>query len=144
MKIKYTAGVIITDRTKFLACLPFMNKDVIGKYDLPKGRPNDGELPSETAVREVREETGIVLDEKQLVFLGHFTYNREKDLKLYLYVMQSLPELSELVCTSMVSMENKEPFPEVKAYKYLSKTEIDYLFVKQAVILKSLSNKIFG
>ncbi len=41
-------------------------------FMLPGGKPEPGETPSQTAVREIAEELGIVLDEAELILLGEF------------------------------------------------------------------------
>lgn len=42
------------------------------RFQLPGGKPDDGETPVETAIREVREETGIELPSSALTSLGRW------------------------------------------------------------------------
>lgn len=48
----------------------------IGSYGFPAGVIDDGENPIQAAVREVREETGIVLSENSLIDLNSFSGNQ--------------------------------------------------------------------
>lgn len=63
-----------------------------GKWDLPKGKLDDGETIEECAVREVEEETGlqnIILSE--LVGITHHLYNEKQneiDKETYWYAMK--------------------------------------------------------
>lgn len=143
MKKRFSAGVVITDGKQIIICLPYMNSAEKGKYDLPKGRGDGDELPLNAAVREVREETGLELDPSKLIPLGRYTYNKQKDLILYLYKVLFLPDIETLHCGSLVYLPDKPPFPEVKAYKYVNENEIDFLFERQARIINSLKSMIF-
>ena len=52
-------------------------------WDVPKGQAEPGEEPVEAALRELVEETGIVLPAARLKDLGRFVYRRDKDLHLF-------------------------------------------------------------
>lgn len=52
-------------------------------WDIPKGGAEPGESPREAAVREVREETGLVLDPATLEEIGRVPYTARKDLHLF-------------------------------------------------------------
>ncbi|NWG73985.1 MAG: NUDIX domain-containing protein [Rubrivivax sp.] len=71
--------VIVNDAAELLLC------HVTGQahWDLPKGGAHAGETPLEAALRETREETGLVLDAAALVDLGRFVYSLRKDLHLF-------------------------------------------------------------
>jgi 8-oxo-dGTP pyrophosphatase MutT (NUDIX family) len=49
-----------------------------------------GETPRQAALRETREETGLVLDAERLTDLGQLPYTAKKDLHLYALVMPEL------------------------------------------------------
>ena len=42
-------------------------------FMLPGGKPEAGETPQDTVIREIREELGLRLDARELFFLGTFT-----------------------------------------------------------------------
>lgn len=71
--------VIVNDAAELLLC------HVTGHdhWDLPKGGAHPGETPLQAALRETREETGLVLDAAALVELGCFGYGARKDLHLF-------------------------------------------------------------
>jgi 8-oxo-dGTP pyrophosphatase MutT (NUDIX family) len=52
-------------------------------WDIPKGGTNPGESPSQTALRETAEETGLQFDADALLELGRYAYRPVKDLHLF-------------------------------------------------------------
>lgn len=92
-----SAGVVVTDGSRLLLCHVTGAKH----WDLPKGRMDPGEIPIEAAVRELREETGLVVDPSSLVDLGRFAYKKNKDLHLWLHMVKELPDPKNLDCISM-------------------------------------------
>lgn len=91
-----SAGVIITDGINLLIC------HVTGtvRWDLPKGGVDEGETDIEAAVRELREETSLIVEPTQLVPLGTFSYNKRKNLSLFLYKVDTMPDPQSLYCKS--------------------------------------------
>lgn len=71
--------VVVNDDRELLLC------HVTGHdhWDLPKGRPEAGETPLQTALRETREECGLAPDAAALVDLGRLPYRARKDLHLF-------------------------------------------------------------
>ncbi len=71
--------VFLNDEAELLLC------HVTGHdhWDLPKGGGADDESPLQTALRETREETGLVLDPAGLLDLGCLPYRARKDLHLF-------------------------------------------------------------
>lgn len=61
------------------------DKDILlifrkGKWDLPKGKADEGEKPEETAIREVKEETGLVhLELGAPILTTYHAYKEEKE-----------------------------------------------------------------
>lgn len=62
-------GGVVVRRDEVLVITPIGKRRVTG---LPKGGPNPGERPEETAAREVREETGVTATVRE--FLGDVNY----------------------------------------------------------------------
>ena len=91
-------------------------------WDIPKGQGEPGETPMEAALRELREETGIVLAPERLVDLGQFAYRPDKDLHLFaVRVAHDEIDLSRCVCTSMFpSRTSGSMIPEMDAFKWVT------------------------
>lgn len=87
-------------------------------WDFPKGRQEIGETPLETAIREVEEETGILVTSDELIDCGFHKYNKHKNLHLFLCVDKKF-DLSKLECTSMV-VKPTHQYPEVDKFEMFS------------------------
>jgi 8-oxo-dGTP pyrophosphatase MutT (NUDIX family) len=74
---KLAAGAIVLKGNEILIV-----RDKHG-WGLPKGAVEDGESTSEAAVREVREETGILIDINQVAFIIEY---RSREYGSYLQV----------------------------------------------------------
>ena len=95
-------------------------------WDIPKGAAEPGESCRDTALRETREETGLVLDGHTLVELGRFPYRRDKALHLFATRLQRADvALDALTCTSMFnSYHTGRLIPEMDAYRWASANEV--------------------
>jgi 8-oxo-dGTP pyrophosphatase MutT (NUDIX family) len=91
-----SAGVVVTDGSNILLC------HVTGSnhWDLPKGKVDPGETNLDAAVRELYEETSIRVSADRLIDLGIFQYKRNKDLSLWLYPVDQIPDPAGLDCLS--------------------------------------------
>lgn len=132
-----SCGLIFVKNEKILLC------HVTGKnfWDLPKGIMDDNEKPIDTVLREVYEETGMDLynEKEKLVDLGLFDYKKEKQLHLFLYESNQLPNINTLECKSYFKNENGENLKEVDAFSYVSYKDAIYAVnFKLAKILKSI------
>ncbi len=77
--IEAAGGLVSNSENKFL----FIYRN--GKWDLPKGKMEEGEKPEETAIREVKEECGIKnieIDKFMFDTYHLFTENHKKRLKI--------------------------------------------------------------
>ncbi|CCD38768.1 NTP pyrophosphohydrolases including oxidative damage repair enzymes [Candidatus Paraburkholderia kirkii UZHbot1] len=96
-------------------------------WDVPKGAADPGESPREAALRELVEETGIVLLAGRLKDLGRFVYRRDKDLHLFaVRVTDEEVRLENCVCESYFPRySDGTMIPEMDAYRWVSPTEVD-------------------
>lgn len=78
-----SCGVFIVDKNKNILMQHVKGPDF---WDIPKGGQKNWESLEETAVREVLEETGLIIKKDDLIHLGIYTYNNFKDL--YAFVLR--------------------------------------------------------
>jgi 8-oxo-dGTP pyrophosphatase MutT (NUDIX family) len=87
-----------------------------GHWDLPKGGIDTSESPIDAALRETREETGLVLAAAELIDLGRFVYSERKDLHLFATRMQRF-DVAGLWCESHFAEHwTGKRLPEMDAY----------------------------
>jgi len=110
-----SCGIIITDNFDMLICLPTHNT----KWDIPKGRQDDGETYAQTAIRETFEETGLVIDSNDIQPLGIFKYKTNKDLYLFKCVVNEMPEASSLSCESFF-VDDEGEYAEMEKFAVVS------------------------
>ena len=91
-----SCGVIVTDGERLL--LGHATRSP--RWDIPKGVAEPGEEPAAAASRELREETGLVVDPAALLPLGARPYRRGKDLALFAWIPEAMPDPANLVCVS--------------------------------------------
>lgn len=95
-------------------------------WDIPKGVRDDGETSIAAALRELREETGLELDELRLQDLGVHKYLPGKDLHLFVLNPPD-PALDLDLCrcsTHYTPRYGKGEIPEVDAYRWTSRAEM--------------------
>jgi 8-oxo-dGTP pyrophosphatase MutT (NUDIX family) len=120
---KISAGVVVTDGNVILGCKSY-------QWDLPKGEIEPGEKPIEAAIREAREETGLVLKKGQLVELGFFEYTKYKDLWLFLHTPEILPDTDQMQCTTYFENKNGKKVLEVTDFRYIPFSVIEGFFYR--------------
>jgi 8-oxo-dGTP pyrophosphatase MutT (NUDIX family) len=86
-----------------------------GHWDLPKGRLDPGETPLQAALRETREETGLVLEAHHVLDLGRLDYRPRKDLHLFATLQPRL-DPSTLHCESQFRNAHGQPQPEMDGF----------------------------
>ncbi|MGH8779284.1 NUDIX hydrolase [Paraburkholderia sp.] len=95
-------------------------------WDIPKGQGEEGEAPHVAALRELVEETGIVLAADRLKDLGRFVYRRDKDLHLFAArARDDELDLSSCVCESMFPRRSDGVLiPEMDAWRWVTLDEV--------------------
>ena len=86
-------------------------------WDIPKGTKKLEETESQAALRELKEETGIVLTDADLTDLSWHHYNMYKDLWLFAAKMPKV-EMDELKCSSTFIHESVE-YPEADDFQMI-------------------------
>ena len=128
MAKELSVGTILTDSMSLLACQPFSRKAKPGNYDIPKGHWEEGETVLETAIREMEEETGFYITHAdQMVDLGLHKYIPTKDLHIFFYAIDALPEVSTLKCSTNFEYKGKS-VPEVIGYRHVDLDDLQWFF----------------
>lgn len=126
MKLTTCAVVLIDKDGSILGCHSYGKKENTG-YDFPKGCKEENEEDIDAACRELYEETNIKLtneDKKDLIDLGTFKHNKEKNIHIFLLKVEEFPKLDLLKCNSFFERHGKE-YPEVDGWKIIKKEERD-------------------
>lgn len=133
-----SAAIFYTDKHSFLAAHP-TNLDY---WEIPKGQIDAGERPEDTAVREFKEETGITIQKQGLQYMGYCALHEHKDLYLFAYVVDKLPNISSIVCRSTTTAYGN-PVPEIDRFKYLPIGDINKLRSGLRTPLRNAVFKLF-
>ena len=92
-------------------------------WDIPKGLADEGESSVAAAVREAREECGLVLDAGALLEVGFFAYRPGKDLALHA-VLSERVDSGECVCSSMFEDRFGRRQPEMDDFRWTPFAEV--------------------
>lgn len=97
-------------------------------WDIPKGQGEEGEAPHAAALRELEEETGIVVAAGRLKDLGLFVYRRDKDLHLFAARARADElDLTRCTCTSMFPRRyDGTMIPEMDAFRWCAPDEVEH------------------
>jgi 8-oxo-dGTP pyrophosphatase MutT (NUDIX family) len=144
-----SCGVIVTDGERIL--LGHATRSP--RWDIPKGVAEAGENFAEAAVRELREETGLVALPDELVALGVHPYLRGKDLALFLWELGQLPDPKSLTCVSHFALPDGTLLPEFdrfglfpweEAFARVGKNLARLLAALPARVYRKLRNDVQG
>lgn len=112
MAVLVSCGVIVTDGTSLL--LGHATRSP--RWDIPKGVAEPGEGHDAAAMRELREETGLLVTADMLQPLGTHDYLRGKRLALFAWRPAAMPDPATLVCTSFVQRPGAAAMPELDRF----------------------------
>ncbi|PMS20404.1 NUDIX hydrolase [Trinickia dabaoshanensis] len=118
-----SCGVVLLDRRGYVF---LAHATDTSHWDIPKGQGEPGEAPIEAALRELREETGIVFAPERLTDLGRFAYRHDKDLHLFaVRVEPGEVDVERCECTSMFpSRRDGTPIPEMDGFLWVSPADV--------------------
>lgn len=114
-----TCGVIVTDTRSYLICHPTMSK----WWDIPKGQMDPGETPVGTALRELQEETGIVVDPSAISYIGQYDYKKNKQLILFYHQVDIMYNPSIMTCVTTFQRKGKT-FPEMDQFQVVNRDQM--------------------
>ena len=98
-------------------------------WDIPKGLRDPGESSVNAALRELREETGLLLQPEQLQDLGVHRYLPGKDLQLFvLHPPDPSIDIDPCACSTYYTVRGStRRIPEVDAYRWAQRDEVPAL-----------------
>ena len=136
-----SAGLVLTDGKFVLGCKATYAKP--GRFDLPKGQVDGGETPIQTCIREVKEETNLTVKKGDLKDQGKYEYLKNKDLHLFTYKTDKLPNISSMKNNSFfLDKRSGKKLPEITGYKYIPMNSVvKYFHPKIAEIIGKLVEK---
>jgi 8-oxo-dGTP pyrophosphatase MutT (NUDIX family) len=111
-----TCGVIVTDGLRVL----LGHATGSPRWDIPKGMADPGEDWRAAAVRELAEESGLAVVPTDLVGLGLLRYRPGKDLALFVWPVNQLPDPGELRCVSTFTTRYGAVLPEFDRFALVS------------------------
>ena len=96
------------------------------RWDIPKGRWEEGETCLEAALRETWEETGLDFKDQQdrIVDLGRHHYLRSKDMHLFRLDIPQALDLSNCCCHTYVERSGGDKFLETDRWEWVPPSKV--------------------
>lgn len=145
-KMKKSAGIIIILKgQKVLLCHP-TNSRWFGTYSFPKGGLEKGETEIDAAIRELREESSVIIDKSKItnpnspIIIDYINKKGEKKYKqLYLYTVY-INDISEIGLDSEIIPKEKLQLSEIDWCGFLPKQEAKHRIFHRVVHLLDMIN----
>ena len=135
--MKITCGVFIFDKNGLLLIGHPTGFPFVGNlWSIPKGEPDHGEVPEVAALREVVEETSLVLDSTKIKYVGYNSYKSGKKT-IYAYSIQLEEDSKTLItrCDScFINKDGVETF-EIDAFQWVTPAVAETLLHEAQVVL---------
>lgn len=103
-----SAGLLIIFNNKMLVAHPVKKKLKYGTYTIPKGKLEKGETHLEAAIRETKEETGILIDEKLIDKTPHVIDYTDEEGVIYKKLTYFIVYLDERIRISKKKIDKNE------------------------------------
>lgn len=95
------------------------------RWDLPKGKQEEGETPLQTALRETLEETNLDFShETTFEDLGQHAYLPKKRLHLFRLYLPEAWDLSGCSCSTYVEWEGRAKFLETDRWEWVKEDDV--------------------
>ena len=131
---KLSCGFFVQDENtgKYLGCHPTGQPS--GVYDIPKGCKNVGADDLESAIRELSEETGLVIDENNETIEDLGIQNQKRDKDIHLFKVKLPINIEELHCDStFIDFRDGTKKPEMDGFELLE-DQSKFLFSIQPIV----------
>jgi ADP-ribose pyrophosphatase YjhB (NUDIX family) len=143
-KVKRSAGVVIVLKNdKVLLCHP-SNSRWFGTYSFPKGGIEEGESIIDAAIRELREETSVIINKSQIsniespIVINYLNKKGTKYKSISLYTVY-INDISEIGLESEVISKEKLQIEEIDWAGFLDKEEANLrIFHKTKSVLETI------
>jgi len=141
--MKVSAGVlIINPNHELLLTHPTGKKWLPGCWDIPKGCIDGDDEPLETAIREVKEETGLDIERFKNEFedLGQHPYVDGKDIHLFKWRSAKTYDTKEMKCTTYFVGSDDVEYPEANDFRWVRLSMVkNYVFPSLWTVLEKLN-----